>query len=65
MLEYRLRWKVDEQGNFEKWEKPQLLGDYKIFGVSFKSTPELKPIWQDGKIAGFWIKSDDENEYMI
>lgn len=26
-FEYRLRWEVDDQGNFLEWEEPQLLGD--------------------------------------
>lgn len=33
MLDYRLRWKVDAQGNFIEWRDAYLIGDYKLFGV--------------------------------
>ena len=33
MVEYRLRWIVDNGDNFVKWQKPQLLGDAKALGI--------------------------------
>jgi hypothetical protein len=32
-IEYRLRWKVDDQGNFLRWEQLQFIGDSQFYGV--------------------------------
>ena len=32
LFEYRLRWIVDDKGDFKCWEKPQFLGDTQLYG---------------------------------
>ena len=45
LLEYRLRWKVDEKDNFIQWEKPMLLGTTKILFKGNFMIRSLTPFW--------------------
>ena len=53
MVEYRLRWIVDNEDNFVKWQKPQLLGDAKTLGFVIE---DLSPCISSKGIMGLNIK---------
>jgi len=45
LLQYRLKWSLSMDG-YVKWEKVELLGDYKIFGcdIEFDDDSKICPI---------------------
>ena len=50
VLDYRVRWKVDDNGDLKKWETPQLLGVTKFFG--FNSISAVRPFIASDEIVG-------------
>ena len=45
LLNYRLSWKVDNDGKFKEWQAAQLLGTTKCFTNEFIYKSEIKPFW--------------------
>jgi hypothetical protein len=62
LVEYRLRWVVDDQGKFLKFEQPQLLGDYKVFGVRIR---RIKPFITSDKIQGVLIETNRRGKFVL
>ena len=51
MFEYRLRWIVDDKGDFKCWEKPQFLGDIQLYGRVYDVCPFIK----EDKVIGLYV----------
>ena len=45
LVEYRLRWKVNEKDDFVQWEKPQLLGTTEILFNDYAYIRASIPYW--------------------
>ena len=43
LLEYLLKWEVDHEDKFLRWEQPQLIASSKLFGLG--EIYSIKPFW--------------------
>ena len=62
LIEYKIRWKVDQLGYFVQWLHPHLLGDVKIFGFNLSG---ISPHRVNDKIEGIICESEDGNSDFI
>ena len=44
LLEYLVKWEVDHEDKFLRWEQPQLIASSKLFGIG-QIFDEIKPFW--------------------
>ena len=64
ILEYRLKWKEDNVGNFQRWDKPEFLGDSKIvWSNEFEFEPFL--YIPNDKIEGVLFMDTVHKDYFI
>jgi len=63
LFEYVLRWVVDPNGNFIRWEQSQLLADYKIFGVNILNMKPFIPT--SDRIEGIMITTNNKGSFII